>query len=252
MASCGLSTRSSGRSAPSSSGGARRTGCTAKSSNVTSSSAVGHGVTQGIFLEGGAVREMADCAHRNTDCSHTSLAGCHAPRRVTSCLSRSRSVGSCARRSHAASRSRSRPGRPSRLQATVTAALWLAKNAGLYARGGSRRLRIRLVNFGAPVSLRRYLDQRAADFETLDDPDRIAETARLATSLMDGYCANRAGDAVSLVATALLSFEGATATHALLTKLRERARRGTGIAWRAFATIRGVILPTCFRSASAC
>ena len=105
--------------------------------------------------------------------------------------------------------------RPSKLQTALGAAAWIAKNGGLYLRGRLHRFGYACVNFGAPLSLRRYLDERGVDLPALTDGERLAETERLATLLMDEIASIVPVTPVSLVATALLSLGDAASRAAL-------------------------------------
>jgi glycerol-3-phosphate O-acyltransferase len=90
----------------------------------------------------------------------------------------------------------------------ATGARWVAKNIGLYLRGRLHRFGYACVNFGPPVSLRRYLEERRVDLAALTEADRRAETERLASLMMDEIAAIVPVTPVSLVASALVSFEG--------------------------------------------
>ena len=101
----------------------------------------------------------------------------------------------------------------SRAGAALSALAWTAKNAGLYVRGRLHRFGYACVNFGPPISLRRYLDERGLDLSTLDDEARAAETDRLGQLLMNEIAAIVPVTPVSLVASAILSFEGEAASE---------------------------------------
>ncbi|HSC99994.1 MAG TPA: 1-acyl-sn-glycerol-3-phosphate acyltransferase, partial [Casimicrobiaceae bacterium] len=93
-------------------------------------------------------------------------------------------------------------------QTALTAARWVAKNLGLYARGRLYRFGYACVNFGAPISLRSYLRERGVDFSALEETARFEETERLGTLLMDEIAHVIPVTPVSLVASAILSFDG--------------------------------------------
>ena len=178
--------------------------------------AVAHGVTQGIFLEGGLSRDGRLRPPKY------GLLG-YLTRRMSRSSPRDVVFVPVAVNYDRVLEDRNLlldldPGavRRSKLQTALSAATWIAKNVGLYVRGRLHRFGYACVNFGAPFSLRRYLDQRAVDFATLDEPHRLAETERLGAALMDEVAQVVPVTPVSLVATALLSFEGATATRAAL------------------------------------
>jgi glycerol-3-phosphate O-acyltransferase len=97
----------------------------------------------------------------------------------------------------------------------VSASAWVAKNFGLYARGQLHRFGYACVNFGPPLSMKRYLDERGLDFVSLLEPDRFGEVQRLATILMSEIASVIPITPVSLVSTALLSFEDGHATWTL-------------------------------------
>jgi glycerol-3-phosphate O-acyltransferase len=104
----------------------------------------------------------------------------------------------------------------SRLATAASAAAWVAGNLALYARGRLHRFGYACVNFGPPLSLRRYLEERGVDLTTLPDAERYAETDRLATLLMDEIAHVVPVTPVSLVSTALVSFEDGSASRGAL------------------------------------
>ena len=106
--------------------------------------------------------------------------------------------------------------RPSKAETALGAAKWLVKNTSLYLRGRLHRFGYACVNFGAPISLKGYLTDRGLDLPLLEDPARYAETERLATLLMDEIANVIPVTPVSLVATALLSFEGTPVSDSAL------------------------------------
>jgi glycerol-3-phosphate O-acyltransferase len=73
----------------------------------------------------------------------------------------------------------------------------------LRLRGRWYRFGYACVSFGAPLSLRQYVQERGIDFRTLDHDARFAETERLANILMEKVGAVVPALPVSLVATAL-------------------------------------------------
>jgi glycerol-3-phosphate O-acyltransferase len=115
--------------------------------------------------------------------------------------------------------------RPSSARTLVSASAWVAKNLGLYARGRLHRFGYACVNFGPPLSMKRYLDERGLDFVSLLEPDRFGEVQRLATVLMGEIASVIPVTPVSLVSTALLSFEDG---HATLDALGARVKALTG------------------------
>lgn len=98
----------------------------------------------------------------------------------------------------------------------LTAARWVARNLRLYAVRQWYRFGYACVNFGPPLSLRSYLRERGVDFAPLDDEARRQETERLAELLMDEIAQVVPVTPVSLVCTALLSFEGAAVTRLVI------------------------------------
>jgi glycerol-3-phosphate O-acyltransferase len=99
----------------------------------------------------------------------------------------------------------------------LTALGWITKNAGLYVRGRWHRFGYACVNFGPPLFLRKYLDERGIDMSQLAEQERRAETERLATLLMNEIARIVPVTPVSLIATALLGFDDGAATEAALT-----------------------------------
>jgi len=111
--------------------------------------------------------------------------------------------------------------RPSGARTLVSALAWVAKNIGLYVRGRLHRFGYACVNFGPPLSMRRYLSERGLDFAALSESDRFGEMQRLATVLMSEIASVIPVTPVSLVSTALLSFDGGGATSdALAARVR--------------------------------
>jgi glycerol-3-phosphate O-acyltransferase len=105
---------------------------------------------------------------------------------------------------------------PSTAAAAWATAEWLVKNTGLYLRGRLHRFGYACVNFGAPISLKGYLTDRNLDLSSLDESVRHAETERLASLLMGEIARVIPVTPVSLVATALLGFDGAAVSDAAL------------------------------------
>ncbi len=110
---------------------------------------------------------------------------------------------------------------PSGARTALSALGWIGKNAGLYLRGRLHRFGYACVNFGPPLSLRGYLQERGVDLSMLDDEARAAETERLGQLLMGEIAAIVPVTPVSLVASAILSFDGEAASE---TALAERVR----------------------------
>jgi glycerol-3-phosphate O-acyltransferase len=106
--------------------------------------------------------------------------------------------------------------KPSGARSLLTALGWAARNFVLYLRGRLHRFGYACVNFGSPLSFRQYLDERGVNLATLSDEARATETERLATLLMEEIAGIVPVTPVSLVATALLSFESRSATRAAL------------------------------------
>ena len=98
--------------------------------------------------------------------------------------------------------------RRSMAQTAMGAARWVAKNLGLYARGRLHRFGYACVDFGAPISLRSYLRERGVDLSALEETARFNETERLGTLLMEKIAQVIPVTPVSLVASAILSFDG--------------------------------------------
>ncbi len=106
--------------------------------------------------------------------------------------------------------------RSSRARTALSALSWAAKNAGLYVRGRLHRFGYACVNFGPPLSLRGYLDERGLDLAMLGDEARAAETDHLGQLLMNEIAQIVPVTPVSLVASAILSFDGEAASEAEL------------------------------------
>ena len=102
---------------------------------------------------------------------------------------------------------------PSSARTALSALGWIGKNAGLYVRGRLHRFGYACVNFGPPLSLRGYLQERGVDLSMLDDEARAAETERLGQLLMGEIAAIVPVTPVSLVASAILSFDGEAASE---------------------------------------
>ena len=182
--------------------------------------AVGHGVTQAMFLEGGLSRDGRLQAPRLGLLAY-------ATRHFERTGSRDLVFVPVAVNYDRVLEDRTllrdlnpKAMRPSGIRTAAAAAGWVAKNLSLYVRGRLHRFGYACVNFGSPVSLRRYLDERAVDLPSLLDGERRSETERLATLLMDEIAHIVPATPVSLVAAALLSFEDGSATQA---DLRGRA-----------------------------
>ena len=174
--------------------------------------AVAHGVTQAVFLEGGLSR---DGRLRPPKLGLLAYATRHVSRRSARDLvivpvavnydrvledrTLLRDLNPDARR-------------PSSARTLASALAWVAKNLGLYARGRLHRFGYACVNFGPPLSMKRYLDERGLDFASLVERDRFEEVQRLATVLMSEIASVIPITPVSLVSTALLSFEDGHAT----------------------------------------
>ena len=107
----------------------------------------------------------------------------------------------------------------SKLATCLTGAGWIAKNLGLNIRGRLYRFGYACVNFGAPISARRYLEERELDFATLNPSERRTETERFGALLMEEVARVIPVTPVSLVASALLTFEQGETT---VTALRAR------------------------------
>jgi glycerol-3-phosphate O-acyltransferase len=189
--------------------------------------AVAHGVTQAMFLEGGLSPDghlrppklgLLSYATRNF-----SVAGPRDLVLVPVAVNydrvledRTLLLGSNGATAH-----------PSPARTLVNAIAWTAKNAGLYLRGRLHRFGYACVNFGPPLSLRRYVETRQLDFTALSDEARRTETERLAQRLMEEIAAIVPVTPVSLVAFALTGFAYGTAprpalkarVHALIEEL---------------------------------
>ena len=111
--------------------------------------------------------------------------------------------------------------RQSKLSTTAGALRWIAKNALLYARGRWYRFGYACVNFGAPLSLASYLRNRHLNLSALDETERFAETEKFGGVLMEEIAHLIPATPVSLVASALITFDAAPATRA---ELAERVR----------------------------
>jgi glycerol-3-phosphate O-acyltransferase len=102
---------------------------------------------------------------------------------------------------------------------------FLMRNLMLRLRGKWYRYGYACVSFGAPVSLRNYLNERGIDVRLLDQERRFAEIARLGEVLMQ-----KVGDVipalpVSLVATVLLGAAGPLSDLELKGRIAELIRR---------------------------
>jgi glycerol-3-phosphate O-acyltransferase len=173
--------------------------------------AVDHGVTQGVFPEGGLSRDgklrpaklglLAYASRRFSRSSPRDLVFVPVAVNYDRVLEDRTLIGEL----DPAAR------RPSRLGTTLGALAWAVKNTGLYVRGRLHRFGYACVNFGPPVSLRSYLDERGLDLSALSDDERRLETERLAALLMHEIAAIVPVTPVSLVAWALLSFDDGVA-----------------------------------------
>ncbi len=106
--------------------------------------------------------------------------------------------------------------KPGKARTVASFVAWGMKNTGLYVRRRLHRFGYACVNFGAPLSLRGYLGERGLDLSTLAEDQRFAETEKLAAFLMEEIARVIPVTPVSLVATALLSFDdGGAARDAL-------------------------------------
>lgn len=74
--------------------------------------------------------------------------------------------------------------RKSPAQAAATALKFVLRSFALMLRSRWHRFGYACVNFGSPVSMRRYLRERGVDLRTLDREERFAETERLAQTLL--------------------------------------------------------------------
>ena len=100
---------------------------------------------------------------------------------------------------------------------SATAGGWARRMPGSTS-ADAAPVRYACVNFGAPLSLRALPGEHGLDFSRCPTADRFAETERLADALMDEIARLVPVTPVSLVATALLSFERAAASRAALTE----------------------------------
>ena len=116
----------------------------------------------------------------------------------------------------------------------LIAAAWVAKNLRLYAFRSLHRFGYACVNFGPPLSLTSYLRERGVDLAPLDEGSRYAETERLATLLMDEIAQVVPVTPVSLVCTALLSFDGEAGDSRADWFARDGARGGVELGRRAY------------------
>lgn len=72
----------------------------------------------------------------------------------------------------------------SRLDAIYTALSFVIHNLWLMLRGGWYRFGYAIVNFGTPVSMRKYIKEHNTDFRNLDKKERIKKIQLLAQDLM--------------------------------------------------------------------
>ncbi len=174
--------------------------------------AVEHGVTQAVFPEGGLSRDgrlrppklglLAYATRRFSRMSQGDLVFVPVAVNYDRVLEDRNLLADLDPAAH--------PSSPTRT--ALTALTWAGKNAGLYMRGRFHRFGYACVNFGPPLSLRGYLRERGLDLSTLDDETRAAETERLGQLLMNEVALVVPVTPVSLVASALLSFDGDAAS----------------------------------------
>jgi glycerol-3-phosphate O-acyltransferase len=178
--------------------------------------AVDHGVTQGMFLEGGLSRDGRLRAPRLGLLSYATRRFARSDSRdlifVPVALNYDRVLEDRTLLRDLDADARRRSG----VRTALTALGWIAKNAALFIRGRWHRFGYACVNFGPPISLRSYLAERRIDMSALTEPERFAETERLGTLLMDGIAQIVPVTPVSLVASALLSFDAGGASEAAL------------------------------------
>ena len=94
------------------------------------------------------------------------------------------------------------------VQAAATTLRFALRNVGLMARSRWYRFGYACVNFGSPISMRRYLSERGLDLRPLNRDQRFAAIDRLAKELMAGIGEVIPVLPVPLVATELVrSFE---------------------------------------------
>jgi glycerol-3-phosphate O-acyltransferase len=177
--------------------------------------AVDHGVTQGVFPEGGLSRDgrlrppklglLSYATRRFARTSPRDLVFIPVGLNYDRVLEDRTLLGETEKTTRL----------PRRLGA-IAALGWAARNLGRYARGRLFRFGYACVNFGAPVSLRSYLGERGVDMSALSDERRHAETEELAGLLMAEIADIVPVTPVSLVAWALLSFDSAAADEASL------------------------------------
>lgn len=113
--------------------------------------------------------------------------------------------------------------------AALTALGFLLRHLALMARGRWFRFGYACVNFGSPLSMRRYCRRREIDFRTLGREERFREVEALAGALMDEVGKVIPVLPVSLVSTALLNLRGRSAgmlelkaeAHRLILRLQE-------------------------------
>lgn len=182
--------------------------------------AVHHGVTQGMFMEGGLSRDGRLQPPRLGLLSYaTRHMTRDAPRDVVFvpvALNYDRVL-----EDRTLLRDRATGARTASAATAAAAAAWVAKNVGLYVRGRLHRFGYACVNFGPPLSLRLYLEQRGVDLAALPVTARFAETERLAQFLMDAIAQVVPVTPVSLLASALLSFDDAPSRAELEGRVRE-------------------------------
>ncbi|HEX2644778.1 MAG TPA: 1-acyl-sn-glycerol-3-phosphate acyltransferase [Thermoanaerobaculia bacterium] len=112
------------------------------------------------------------------------------------------------------------------LQAAATTLRFVLRNVGLMVRSRWYRFGYACVNFGSPISMRRYLTERGLDLRPLDRDQRFALIDRLAKELMAGIGEVIPVLPVPLVATELVQAfeEGGGALSELDLKARVHRR----------------------------
>ncbi len=99
---------------------------------------------------------------------------------------------------------------------------YVGLNTARFLTGRLKRYGRAAVNFGTPISLRAWLTAQATDVLGLPREDRLPHVQRLADDLMDGVREIVPVTAVALAAAALLSFERhVVPLHDLLERMRE-------------------------------
>jgi glycerol-3-phosphate O-acyltransferase len=109
--------------------------------------------------------------------------------------------------------------RPGAAAAATRTARFVLQSLALMARGGWHRLGYACVNFGSPVSLRRFMNERGLDLRALPKEERFRRVAELAAALMQSIAS-----VVPVLPVALVSTVFVTDPEATFSELELKAR----------------------------